>query len=248
MRKQLISLLFILLVVSLGTVAAENNTTITAIESGDSNISFKDGYKGYCAEWGEHSAEEGQKFYVQDSSKINNSNYLKTMFLFFYNQTQKDIYATQHMVWKFTDEKQFSRFNQSWYNQIIDVGNKYVIPDSGKIPINQTHYFSFDFKAFTPFIDEYQNFFAYQFLIKQIINNSTIQISNSTINNSSVLLPNYQNNNGYIQYDGVYNIDSIKDVDIPTSNTTLNAKKTGIWILGCIIIMLTIIWVANKRP
>ena len=249
MRKQLISLFFILLVVSLGTVAAENNTTITAIESGDSNISFEDGYKGYCAEWGEHSAEEGQKFYIQDSSKINNSNYLKTMFLFFYNQTQKDVYATQHMVWKFTDNKQFSRFNQTWYNQIIETGNKYTIPDEGKIPINKTHQFNFSFKALIASINEYQDFFVYKFFINQIPNNSTIEINNSTINNSTILLPNYENNNGYIQYDGIHNIDSIKNVDIPTSNT-INTKKTGInlWILGCAVIMLTIIWITNKRP
>ena len=171
------------------------------------------------------------------------------MFLFFYNQTQKDVYATQHMVWKFTDNKQFSRFNQTWYNQIIETGNKYTIPDEGKIPINKTHQFNFSFKALIASINEYQNFFVYKFFINQIPNNSTIEINNSTINNSTILLPNYENNNGYIQYDGIYNIDSIKNVDTPTSNT-INTKKTGInlWILGCAVIMLTIIWITNKRP
>ena len=252
MRKQLISLLFILLIISLSTVAAENNTTITAIESGDSNISFENGYKGYCVEWGEHSAEEGQEFYVKNSSTIDNSNYLKTMFLFFYNQTQKDVYATQHMIWKFTDDKQFSRFNQTWYNQIVDTGDKCTIPDAGKIKLNDTHQFSFDFKAFVPFIDEFQNFFAYQFLIEQIPDNSTIQINNSTVNNSTTLLPNYQNNDTYAEYNGAYDIDDIKNSDTSTSdepNILGIDKKTGanLWLLGCVIIMMTLILVLHNR-
>lgn len=266
MNKQLISFLIILLVISLGVVSAGNNTapieqptmyisngpTIQAIEGGDSNISFEDGYKGYCAEWGEHSAEEGQEFYIKDSSTIDNSNYLKAMFLFFYNQTQKDVYATQHMIWKFTDNKQFSRFNQTWYNQIVDTGDKYTIPDAGKIKLNDTHQFSFDFKAFVPFINEFQNFFAYQFLIEQIPDNSTIQINNSTVNNSTTLLPNYQNNDTYVEYNGTYDIDDIKNSDTSTSdkpNIFGIDKKTGanLWLLGCVIIMVVLIIVAHKR-
>lgn len=97
-------------------------------------------------EWGEHSAEENETFYVDDTSKIINkethedvSNYIKTMFLFFYNETQKNPIATQHMIWKFTDNKQFSRFNNTWYEQIVLQAEKTRIPDSGTIPINSTH-------------------------------------------------------------------------------------------------------------
>lgn len=266
MFKKLIIFSIICLIASLSIVSAGNNTspidnptmyisegeTIQAIEGGDSNISFADGYKGYCAEWGEHSAEEGQEFYIEDSSKIDNSNYLKTMFLFFYNQTQKDVYATQHMIWKFTDNKQFSRFNQTWYNQIVETGDKYTIPDSGKIPLNDTHQFSFSFKALIPFINEFQNFFAYQFLIEEIPDNSTIEINNSTINNSTIILPNYQNNDSYVEYNETYDIDDIKNNDTSTSdkpNIFGIDKKTGanLWLLGCVIVMLMIIWVVDKR-
>lgn len=255
MRKQFLFLLIILLIFSTSTAFAGNNTTpvdnptitiadkptIKAIESGDSNISFEQGYRGYCAEWGEHSAEEGQIFYIEDSTKINNSNYLKTMFLFFYNQTQKDIYATQHMIWKFTDNKQFSRFNQTWYNQIIETGNKYTIPDDGIIPINKTHQFNFSFKAFIAQINEYQNYFTYKFFIDQIPDNSTIQINNSTTNNSTTIIPNYINNNTHIQYNNINEKNSI----INSSTYTLNNIKTGIslWTLGCVILMLTIIFI-----
>jgi len=255
MNKKLISVLIICSILSLGFVFAEDNEslnnnsifdnekTIIAIESGDSNISFEDGYKGYCAEWGEHSAEEGQKFIVKNTSQINNNNYLKTMFLFFHNQTQKDVYATQHMVWKFTDDKQFSRFNQTWYNQIIETGDKYTIPDSGKIPINETHQFSFDFKLFMPLINEFQNFFAYQFLIEETPNEPDIQINNSTINNSTTLLPNHQNNNNSFEYNDIYDYNNIKNNDISIGN-----HQTGInlWALGCVIVMLITIWIANK--
>ena len=258
MRKQLIICLIICIVASLSIVSAGNNTepieqpTIQALEGGDSNISFADGYKGYCAEWGEHSAEKGQEFYIESTSDMNNSNYLKTMFLFFYNQTQKDVYATQHMIWKFTDDKQFSRFNQTWYNQIIETGDKYTIPDAGKIKLNDTHQFSFDFKLFIPFVNEYQNFFGYQFLIEQIPDNSTIEINNSTVNNSTTLLPDYQNNDSYAEYNGTYDINDTKNIDTPTldkPNVLGVDKKTGanLWLLGCIIIMLMIIWVADKR-
>lgn len=258
MNKQLISFLIILLVASLGIVSAENSTelieqpTIQAIEGGDSNISFEDGYKGYCAEWGEHSAEEGQEFYIEDSSTIDNSNYLKAMFLFFYNQTQKDVYATQHMIWKFTDNKQFSRFNQTWYNQIIDIGDKNTIPDAGKIFINDTHQFSFDFKAFVPFINEFQTFFGYQFLIEKIPYNSSIEINNSMVNNSTIIVPEYGNNDSYAEYNGTYDIDDIKNSDISTSdkpNIFGIDKKTGanLWLLGCVIIMVAIIVALHKK-
>lgn len=263
MRKQFLFLLIILLVCSISTAFAGNNTTpidnptitianeptIKAIESGDSNISFEKGYKGYCAEWGEHSAEEGQSFYIEPTEKINNSNCLKTMFLFFYNQTQKDVYATQHMIWKFTDNKQFSRFNQTWYNQIIETGNKYTIPDNGKISINNTHQFSFSFKAFIPFINEFQNFFAYQFSIEQIPNNSTIEINNSTINNTTTNSSICQNNNMDIQYNNSTIINDIKKIDTSTSDDVDIIKTTGtnIWSMFCVIFIMLIILIICRK-
>ena len=137
--KKLLLLFLILLTIS--AVSAGNNTTdipnpthhientdtVIALESGDSNISFSDDYRGYCIEWGEHSAEAGERFYIADASNAINkqthddvSNYLKVFFTYFYDESQKDVIATQHMIWKFTDNKQFSRFNQTLYNQIIE--------------------------------------------------------------------------------------------------------------------------------
>lgn len=236
----------IILLTCCGFVFAENNTgIIESLESGDSNISFADGFKGYCAEWGEHSAEEGQEFLVEDTSIMNNSNYLKTMFVFFYNQTQKDVYATQHMIWKFTDNKQFSRFNQTWYNQIVGMGDKYTIPDSMRIPVNDTHQWGFDFRMFVPFDSSFQNFFGYRFILEDIPKNPSVDVNNSTLNNT-IVVPEYQNNESYVEdYDEVV-LDEVNLGDEYTSNNTnfLNIDKTtgiGLWTLGCIIIILAII-------
>lgn len=246
-----IAIILMILIACCGVAFAENNT-IEALEGGDSNISFEDGYKGYCAEWGEHSAEEGQEFIIENTSVVENSNYLKTMFLFFYNQTQKDVYATQHMIWKFTDDKQFSRFNQTWYNEIVGMGDKYTIPDSARIPINNTHQWGFDFRVFVPHFEDFQIFFSYRFLVEEIPDNSTIQINNSTINNSTIIVPEYQNNDSYVEYNGTYEIDDTKNIDTFTldkPNVLGITKKTGIglWVLGCIIVMLMIIYISNKR-
>ena len=251
MIKKFIIILLIL-IACCGIAYGENNTepamylldgdTVQALEGGDSNLSFSEGYKGYCAEWGEHSAEEGQEFVLEDTNKIDNSNYLKAMFLFFYNQTQKDVYATQHMIWKFTDDKQFSRFNQTWYNQIIETGDKYTIPDAGKIKLNDTHQFSFDFKALIPFVDEFQTFFGYQFLIEEIPDNSTIEINNSTTNNSTIIMPEPQHNDSCVKFNDTTNTEKEKLSDTSTSDTPNILgidRKTGanLWMIGCLIIL-----------
>ena len=251
-----LTIILLILIACCGIAYAGNNTepilnptmylsdgdTVQALEGGDSNLSFSEGYKGYCAEWGEHSAEEGQEFVLEDTNKIDNSNYLKAMFLFFYNQTQKDVYATQHMIWKFTDEKQFSRFNQTWYNQIVETGDKYTIPDAGKIKLNDTHQFSFDFKALIPFVDEFQTFFGYQFLIEEIPDNSTIEINNSTTNNSTIIMPEPQHNDSCVKFNDTTNTEKEKLSDTSTSDTPNILgidRKTGanLWMIGCLIIL-----------
>lgn len=268
MRKYVIILLIIFAVVSFNTVAAGNNTsvvdnpttvyidsnkTVIALESGDSNIQFSDGYKGYCIEWGEHSAEKNEIFYVTDSSsavnKVTNedvSNNLKVMFLFFYNKTQENPIVTQHMIWKFTDNKQFSKFDKQWYSDIIELSNKYKIPDSGTIKINDTHEFVFDFKVFVAKYLEYQNYFAYKFNVRQIDMNESGQIINSTINNLTTNLTTNLFNNGSIQYNGTYVIKTNKDI----KQSTLSQYKTGIktdWMFLCMIILLAVTYFSYNK-
>lgn len=102
----------ILLMFLIGTAYAGNNTTEIkhdshtieysdnisyALESGDSNISFSNGYHGYCVEYREKSAEKDDKFYVMDTSYIRNnntdqdvSNYIKVFFTYYYENTQSN--------------------------------------------------------------------------------------------------------------------------------------------------------------
>lgn len=231
MNKQLIALLIICAIASLSTVYAGNNTTtidtptahieqgetVIAIESGDSNISFSDGYKGYCAEWGEHSAERGDKFYIHD--KVDNN--IKVFFTYFYEDAQKDTIATQHMIWKFTDGKEFSKFNKTLYNQIITKAATVQVPNQGTIKIDNNTEMVFSFKMFISEFEEYQNYFGYKIFFRNISDNSSIQINNSMINNSNSYLDKYQNNESII---AEYDIIIIND-NVNSQASTSDYKK-----------------------
>lgn len=198
------TLFIIIFLLTITAVSAGNNTTIIdnpieqkidgptieAIEGGDSNISFQNGFKGYCIEWGEHSAEKNDIFYIKNTSYTINkethedvSNYLKVFFICFYNEAQKDPITTQHMIWKFTDNKQFSRFNQTLYEKIVEKSNIVSIPDKGTFQINDTHKIIFEFQTFVSKYIQYQNYFGYKILFELIQNNSSGQITQKPFNN-----------------------------------------------------------------
>ena len=189
MKLKLILLLAIL-IMAISPVMAGNNTTVVdkptqyisdepmteALESGDSNISFSDGYNGYCIEWGEHSAEKGDKFYVHDGDVDNN---IKTFFVYFYEESQRDVIATQHMIWKFTDNKQFSRFNQTLYEKITEKAKTVQVPNDGVLKINDTTEMVYSFRNFISNINEYQNYFGYRIFFQNITHKSNLT-ANST--------------------------------------------------------------------
>lgn len=196
-------LIFAILAITISPVMAGNNTTdvdnptqyisdepmTEALESGDSNISFSDGYKGYCIEWGEHSAEKGDKFYIYDEDVDNN---IKTFFVYFYEESQRDVIATQHMIWKFTDDKQFSRFNQTLYEKIIEKSATVKVPNDGVLKINDTTEMVYSFRNFISNINEYQNYFAYKIYFRNItLQNNLTQ--NSTGNGSESTSQNTTN-------------------------------------------------------
>lgn len=256
MNKQLIALLIICAIASISTVYAGNNTTaietptphieqgetVIAIESGDSNISFSDGYKGYCAEWGEHSAERGDKFYIHD--EVDNN--IKVFFTYFYKDAQKDTIATQHMIWKFTDGKEFSKFNKTLYNQIITKAATVQVPNQGTIKIDNKTEMVFSFKMFISEFEEYQNYFGYKIFFRNISDNLSMQINNSTINNSSSYLDKYQNNESILtEYDTIMIKDSVhsqistsdykKIVKFPSQHITGNSIRL---LIAAMIIIL----------
>lgn len=185
-------LILAILIIAITPVMAGNNTTVVdnptqyisdepmteALESGDSNISFADGYNGYCIEWGEHSAEKGDKFYVHDKDVDNN---IKTFFVYFYEESQRDVIATQHMIWKFTDDKQFSRFNQTLYEKIVEKAKTVNVPNDGVLKVNDTTEMVYSFRNFISNINEYQNYFGYKIFFRNITPENNLT-ENSTVN------------------------------------------------------------------
>ncbi len=250
--KKLLFLLLILL--TLSAVSAGNNTTdipnpthhientsiVIALESGDSNISFSDGYKGYCIEWGEHSATAGEKFYL--NNEVDNN--IKTFFVYFYDEAQKDVISTQHMIWKFTDNKQFSRFNQTLYEQIIAKSSTTQVPNEGSIPFGENQKMVFSFKNFISEFEEYQNYFGY----KIFFTNNTCDLNESTTNNSNISYEQLQNITSQITFNGTYIIDNNDGCCTCTSDNekievapVLHETGTNIdWLIGCLVIMIII--------
>ena len=223
------------------TEHVENANMTTALESGDSNISFSDGYKGYCIEWGEHSAEQGEKFYIHD--EVDNN--LKVFFTYFYEDSQKDVIATQHMIWKFTDNKEFSRFNKTLYDQIINVSKTVQVPNQGTMKIDNTTEMVFDFKTFVSQYEEYQNYFGYKIFFRNISDaQNNESLSNQTTNSST----NIQNNQSSNQIDNTTiknnTADAIKYTLPDNKKTLLSKHKTGsnIW-----IILLSLFFIIRYR-
>lgn len=98
---------------------------------------------------------------------------------------------------------------------------------------------------FVPFDSSFQNFFGYRFILEDIPKNPSVDVNNSTLNNT-IVVPEYQDNDSYVEdYDEVV-LDEVNLGDEYTSNNTnfLNIDKTTgieLWILGCIIIILAMI-------
>ena len=260
MKKLIFIILFFLL---LSSVSAGNNTTeipnptqhiedtptVIALESGDSNISFSDGYKGYCIEWGEHSAEENETFYINNDVDNN----LKVFFVYFYEDAQKDVYATQHMIWKFTDNKEFSRFNQTLYNNIIEKAKTTQVPNEGSLTMNNHTTMFFSFKNFISQYEEYQNYFGYKIFFKNITKQNNTQINESIVDNFTNITKELNNTliDIYLNKSIIINEENNTNSSISShQNTKLQEHVCGqklelIW--GWIIIFIVMILLLYKK-
>ena len=254
-----IIIILIIMIASLSFVNAGNNTTtvdnptthteevktVQALESGDSNISFSDGYRGYCIEWGEHSAEANETFYINNDVDNN----IKVFFVYFYNEAQKDVIATQHMIWKFTDNKQFSKFNQTLYDKIIEKSATIQVPNSGTMQINNHTEMVFDFKNFIAEFEEYQNYFGYKIFFRNI---TSSQINETITNNSTTILPQLYNNTSNVLFNDSYIMEYTNNHTISTPNSekiVISNHITGTkmeWLFGCIIIMIILCILLHK--
>lgn len=186
-------------------VISDNNDTIQAIEGGDSDIQFQDGYKGYCIEYMEKSAEPNDTFYVANTSYIKNkqdndvSNYIKVFFVHFYDNTQNNnltyrdepvnqLIYNQHIIWHFTDNftSPVTQQSQDLLQSIRHIADKEYVHDVGEKPYNNTTKMIYDFKAFISVFENHQNYFGYKINFTPIDNS----INNTTTPNDTTVIDN----------------------------------------------------------
>lgn len=219
MKKIIPTLLIIILITTAGAgmVSGENQTystlsddeknlleksggddVVSATESGNFNISFDDGYNGYCINYGDHEASSGDNFTVYNTSQAVNQktqepvgNELKTFFVDFYDIAMSDSVKTQHIIWHFTDNFTGWRVDPVLIEQIRNASSLKVIQDHGAvIQINNTTEIVFDFEVLKSFNPENQNFFAYKITLRDITENN----ENMTPPDSTNITHNSTNN------------------------------------------------------
>ena len=159
--------------------------TVSATSNGYQNITFDDGYNGYCANKYLKDANIGDAFIVQETSKLVNpnynesvGNYLKILFVDHYDYVMQNQLTATLAVWEFTDNP----YKTDSYLEIIqtilkEAQDGRIIPDHGEIKkINNTTEAIFDFECLQSTDDKTQNFFGYKITYREILS----EIMNST--------------------------------------------------------------------
>lgn len=231
------------------------NTTI-ALESGDSNITFSNNMTGYCIEYREHSASANDVFYIANTSKTINkndgsdvSNYLKTFFIKFHNQTIQNNLTypvnqsvfNQHIIWHFTNN--FTSpitTDSSWLiNAIIKESLKEKLGDNGYYDYDNGTRVYYSFATLLASYEEYQNFFAYNIYFTNIPNNNETNTTNNDINNQT-------NINNTVTVD--LNVKEDNNTYVKNKHMDLTKYKTGnsIMILLVILMCLYVLMIKNR--
>ena len=188
MKKPLFTILMILFAITtcMDFASAETETNILknsqseevlATEEGNLNISFDNGYHGYCINYGNHEAKIGSEYSVENTSYATNKNtgesvgnYLKVYFVDYYDDAMRDEIVTQHTIWHFTDDFYGWRLNPLLLENIKSTAATKTIPDSGAVrQINNTTEAVFDFLVLNSDKSDHQNFFAYKITYRDII-------------------------------------------------------------------------------
>ena len=143
---------------------------VKALESGYRNVSFDDGYNGYCVNHNLQSTSRGEKFTVENTTNIISSrygesvgNYLKILFVDHYNYTMNPTTDLSQVIWTFTDYD-YKNSNNAIIKAILESGaNGRIIPDHGAVAkINNTTEAIFDFELLNSQYGRTQNFFGYK--------------------------------------------------------------------------------------
>ena len=207
---------------------------VTATSQGYQNITFDDGYNGYCANKYLKDADIGDEFIVQDTSKLVNpnynesvGNYLKILFVDHYDYVIANKLNATLAVWEFTDNP----YKTDSYLEIIptiltEAQDGRIIPDHGEIKkINDTTEAIFDFECLESTDDETQNFFGYRITYREILSsimNSTEMIENVTTNKTIEDNKTTENNNNTQE-----NNETINNTQTETKNNeTAENKET----------------------
>ena len=204
--------------------------TVKSKENGHFNITFDDGYNGYCINYGDHEAKVNDEFEVKDTtSAINNKNgesighYLKTFFVEFHDIAVKNKIDTQKIIWAFSDDFDF---NKVLVQQIKDASVNLTIPDQGAIKIiNETTEAIFDFEVLGTSKNNHQNFFGYKITYRDIPvkveNNTTQKQENTTIPQQNIT-ENKTTENTTIPQQNITENKTIPQQNITENKTTEN--------------------------
>ena len=206
---------------------------VKALESGYRNVSFDDGYNGYCVNHNLQSTSRGEKFTVENTTNIISSrygesvgNYLKILFVDHYNYTMNPTTDLSQVIWTFTDYD-YKNSNNAIIKAILEsAANGRIIPDHGAVAkINNTTEAIFDFELLNSQYGRTQNFFGYK------INYRTIEIPEdgpleSTPDNNTEIENNTTPENNTEQIPQNNTTPENNTEQIPQNNTTIENNTT----------------------
>ena len=211
--------------------SSESEEEVLAREDGHVNITFDNGYNGYCINYGEHEAKTGQEYSVKDTTYATNKNsgesvgnYLKTYFVDYYEDAIRNDIVTQHTIWHFTDDFNGWRIDPLLIENIKSTASTKTIPDSGAVrQINNTTEAVFDFQVLSSDKSGHQNFFAYKITYRDIIKDI---INNTNSSNDTASKGQYSNTTNSTENNTLN--DTQKNIDNARENTTSNKKQKNI--------------------
>lgn len=195
---------------------------VKSLESGYRNVSFDDGYHGYCVNHNLHSTGRGETFIVEDTSNITSlkygesvGNYLKILFVDHYNYTMNPATTDlSQIIWTFTNYDYKNSDNEIIKSILESASNGRVIPDHGAVAkISDNQEAIFDFELLNSKKDSTQNFFGYK------INYRTIEIIEDEILGAAPENSTPESNETIPE-----NNATIKNETIPENSTTANNK------------------------
>ena len=211
--------------------SSESEEEVLASEDGHVNITFDNGYNGYCINYGEHEAKTGQEYSVKDTTYATNKNsgesvgnYLKTYFVDYYEDAIRNDIVTQHTIWHFTDDFNGWRIDPLLIENIKSTASTKTIPDNGAVrQINNTTEAVFDFQVLSSDKSGHQNFFAYKITYRDIVKDI---INNTNSSNDTASKGQYSNTTNSTENNTLN--DTQKNIDNARENTTSNKKQKNI--------------------